>query len=161
MVESRLVFTSPEYFATSLISITSIIAEAKHSLQEVTLAPNNTVNGLAWRAPNRADGKCLWSLLGAAVITGREALLDHLHLTIEASGTALDQRHTSREAHFVHMSSRLEIVEGVEDYLESSKPRHGELGVFYVRVMGDNLGVGIELLCRFLGDLRYPSAGPN
>ena len=111
MVESRLVFTSPEYFATSLISITSIIAEAKHSLQEVTLAPNNTVNGLAWRAPNRADGKCLWSLLGAAVITGREALLDHLHLTIEASGTALDQRHTSREAHFVHMSSRLEIVE--------------------------------------------------
>lgn len=51
------------------------------------------------------------------------------------------------------MPPSVEIVEGIENDLEVTKPRNAELGVFDVGMMRDNLDVWIEPLCRLFGNL--------
>ena len=52
------------------------------------------------------------------------------------------------------MASRIEVVERIEHQVESPKPFDSKLGVFDICVICSDLGVGVELLCNFLRNLR-------
>ncbi len=62
-------------------------------------------------------------------------LLDHLYLPIEASRPTLDQGHIGCQTHLVHMATRVQVVEGIEDKIESLEPLYVELRIFDVRVV--------------------------
>lgn len=51
------------------------------------------------------------------------------------------------------MSARIDVVEGVEDDVESLEPCDIELRVFDVVVVSFDLDVGVELVRRFFGNL--------
>jgi hypothetical protein len=112
------------------------------------------VDGLAWCTANGADRKRLWSILGATVIASSHALFNDLNLPVEARRAALDQWYVRREAHLVDVASRIEVVERIEHQVESPKPFDSELAVFDICVICGDLGVGVELLCNFLRNLR-------
>lgn len=80
------------------------------------------MNGLAWGTPNGADRVGLGSCFDCAVITGRDAFLDDLDLTIEAGCAALDKWYISSKAHLVHMSSRLQIIQRIENNRKAFEP---------------------------------------
>jgi hypothetical protein len=88
-------------------------------------------------------------------------LLDDLDLAIEAGGAALHQRDIGCEAHLVHMPPRIQVVERIEDDVECLEPRHVELHVLDVVVVGFDLDVGVELARRLFRNLprgqRMPS----
>lgn len=117
------------------------------------------MDGLTGRAPNSANGERLWRFLGTAVITSRHTLLDNLDLAIEARRATFNQGHISSQAHFIHVSSRVEIVEGVEGDAKSPKPRNGELGILDVRMVRNNVDAGVELLRSLFGNLTPVNVG--
>lgn len=55
------------------------------------------------------------------------------------------------------MTAGVEIVKGVENDIESRKPIHIELAVLDIRMMCDNICVGLERLCNFSSDLMQPT----
>jgi hypothetical protein len=80
-------------------------------------------------------------------------LLDDLNLAIEARRPTLDQRHISRQTHFVHMSSCFEVVQGVEDEIEFLEPVDVEDGIFDVGMIRLELDGGIEFASSVFRDL--------
>lgn len=111
------------------------------------------MDGLAWRASNRADGEGLWRLLWGAIVACRNTLLDDLDIAVESCGTTLNQGHIRRQAHPVHVPSGLEIVERIEDDIEVFEPSGVELRVFDVRMVRDDLDLGVEGLRSIFGNL--------
>jgi hypothetical protein len=83
----------------------------------------------------------------------RAYLSDDLHLAVEPSGTALDQRHVGGQTHLVHMPPRLQIVQRVEHESKRLEPRHIELVILDVRVIRLNARIRVEPARRFLCDL--------
>ena len=71
-------------------------------------------------------------------------LLNHLNLPIEASRPTFYERHVRCQTHLVHMPSRIEIVQGVEDKIEALEPLYVELGIFDVRVVRFKFDVRVE-----------------
>lgn len=122
-------------------------------LQEIAFAPYDAVYRLAWCTPDSAYWEGFWRIFRGAVVTSGDALLDNLNLSIEARGPALDQRHVSCEAHFVHVTPCIHIVQGVEDDIEAAEPRYIELRFLDVRMMRLDLDFRIEPLCSLLGHL--------
>lgn len=55
------------------------------------------------------------------------------------------------------MASRLEIVQGIEDKVESSEKGHTELRILDIRMEGGDLGVRIKGLSDLFRDLRVVS----
>lgn len=122
-------------------------------LQQIALAPDNAVNRLARRASDGADGEGFGRLLGRAVVACRHALFDDLNLAVEASCSAFNQGHICGEAHFIDMSSRLQIIQCIEYNAKLSKPCNGKVVIFNVGMMGDDFDIWIELFGSFLCDL--------
>lgn len=93
-------------------------------------------------------------------------LFDDLNLTVEARGATLDQRYICRQAHLIHMSPRIQVIQRVENENETFEPFHVELRIFDVRMMRFDLDVWVELAGRLLRDLlrasrqRCPSMQP-
>lgn len=110
---------------------------------------------LARRASNGADRERFGRLFWSAVITGGNALFDDLNLAVETSRSALDKRNICSQAHLVHMPSRIEVVQSIENDLEVAKPGNAKLGVFNVGVVRNNLDVWVESLCRLFGNLLH------
>jgi hypothetical protein len=67
-----------------------------------------------------------------------------LNLAIEPSSAALDQGHICSQAHFVDMSSGVQIIQGIKDNPELTEPRDSEFVVLDIGMMGDDLHVWIE-----------------
>ena len=51
-----------------------ILASTKYFREQITFAPDNAMNGLAWRASDRADGKAFRCLFDIAIVALRLAL---------------------------------------------------------------------------------------
>lgn len=81
-------------------------------------------------------------------------LQNDLDLTVESSCSALDQRHTGSQTHFIDMSPRFKVVKSIEDEVEALEPVDVELRVFDVCVMRFELDVRIELGSGLFGNLR-------
>jgi hypothetical protein len=108
------------------------------------------MNWLTGCTSNCAYWKAFGGLLRRAIITCGNALLDHLDLSIESSCTALNERDVCGEAHFVDMSARFQVIQGIEYKCEFSEPIHVELRLLDVRMIWDDFRVGIKLGCRLL-----------
>ena len=80
-------------------------------------------------------------------------LLDYLDLSIEASRPAFYERHVGCQTHLIHMPSRVEIVQGVEDQVEALEPLYVELGIFDVCVMRFKSDVRVEFGGGLFGNL--------
>jgi hypothetical protein len=80
-------------------------------------------------------------------------LLDHLNLSVEPGGAALDQRDIGCQAHLVDMPPRIQIVQRIEDKAELLKPCHIELAILDVVVVRFDVDVGVELSGRLFRDL--------
>lgn len=85
-------------------------------------------------------------------------LADDLHLAIEASGATFNQGHVGSQAHLVHVATRLEVVQRVENDAERLEPRDVEFVVLDVGVVRLDVDVRVESASRFLCDLRHPLA---
>lgn len=131
-----------------------LLACPKDLGEEVAFCPNDAMDGLAGRASNGADGKCFGNLLCVAIITLALALDDDLNLPVETRRATFDQRNVGRKAHFVDMSSRLQIVQCVEHQVESSEPLNVEVRIFDIGMMRFHLYVWIELGGALLRDLQ-------
>lgn len=128
------------------------------------------MDGLAGGASDGTDGEAFWRGLGAAIVAfalalcwsirGFEAgqtptdLNDRLNLTIEARCPTLNQRYISREAHFVDVASSVDIVERIEDDIETCEPIDIELWIFDIGVVGLQLDMRVEFRGALLGDLK-------
>ena len=51
-----------------------ILASTKYLREQITFAPDNAMDGLVWRASNRADGKAFRCLFDIAIVALRLAL---------------------------------------------------------------------------------------
>ena len=51
-----------------------ILASTKYFREQITFAPNNAMNRLAWRASDRTDGKAFRCLFDIAIVALRLAL---------------------------------------------------------------------------------------
>jgi len=80
---------------------------------------------------------------------------DDLHLSVEAGCAAFDQRDVCRNAHLIHVSARIDIVQRVEYKCEALIPLDIELGVFDVGMVGFDLDIGVEFPGGFLCDLVH------
>ena len=114
------------------------------------------MNRLARRASNGANGEALGCLFWCTIIACSHALLDNLNLPVETSGTALNQRDVSGQAHLVDMPSGIQVIQSVEDYCELLEPGNVELGVLDICMVSLQLHFGIELVRRVLCYL-YPT----
>lgn len=129
-----------------------VLADSKQLIEQITLGPDDTVDGLTRRASDGADGEGFGSLFRGAVVAFRQALADGLDLAIEAGGATLDQRYVGSKAHAVDMAASVEVVEGVEDDNETAEPVDIELWVFDVCVMCLDLDIRVELGGGLAGD---------
>ena len=82
---------------------------------------------------------------------------DDLDLPVESSCTTLNQGNICRQAHPVNMSSSIEIVERIEDEIESLEPVDIEFGVFDIGMMRFKFDVRIEFGGCFFRDLKRMS----
>ena len=80
-------------------------------------------------------------------------LLDHLDLPIKASCPTFYKGHVRCQTHLIHMPSRVEIVQGIEDKIKALEPLYIELGIFDVRVMRFKSDVRVEFGGRLFGNL--------
>ena len=108
---------------------------------------------LAWCASYRTYGKRFRGVFGSAVVTRGSSFLDDLHLAVEARGTAFDQGHICGKTHLVDVTSRLEVVQGIEDDGEAAEPLDVELRILNVAMMCHDVDIGVEFLCRLFRDL--------
>lgn len=83
--------------------------------------------------------------------------LDDLNLSIETSRSTFYQRHVSRKAHFVDMSPGVQIIQRIEDNIETLKKVEVEVGVLDVCVMRFELYVRIECCGTLFGYLTTKS----
>jgi hypothetical protein len=123
-------------------------------LQQITLAPDNTMDRLAWRAPNGAYREALGSFFWCTIITCRDASLDNLNLSIEACGATLNKRSIRSKAHLVDVSTSIQVIQSIEDHSEFLEPIYIELRIFDIGMVSLKLHIRIELLRRFLSNLN-------
>lgn len=109
---------------------------------------------LTRRAADGADGERLWAFFRSAVVARRDALFDDGNLAIETGSATLNKGHVCGKTQLVYMPSSFEVVEGVEDDVETAEPGHAEVGVLDVSMVGNDVDLGIELLRGILGYLR-------
>ena len=81
-------------------------------------------------------------------------LNDRLNLPIESCRSTLNQGYIRRQAHFVDMPSRIEVVKGIEDECKALEPLYVELRIFDVCMVRLQLDVGIEFGGALLCDLN-------
>ena len=77
-------------------------------------------------------------------------------MSVETRRAALDQGYIRRQAHFVDMTSRLQVVKRIEYDREAFEPANVELWVLDIGMMRFNLDVGVKLSGGLLRNLRYP-----
>jgi hypothetical protein len=68
-----------------------------------------------------------------------------LYLSVETRRAALDQGYIRRQAHFVDMTSRLQVVKRIEYDRKAFKPANVELWVLDIGMMRFDLDLGVEL----------------
>ena len=112
------------------------ICFSKESSEEKILCPDHTVNEFIWRVSDGADGKGLWNGFLFAFIAVTLFFDMHCHLqtpvisaTVQnnhqlyaafvSSCSGFDQWHIRCKAKTVYMKSRAEIVECIQDNIES------------------------------------------
>lgn len=78
---------------------------------------------------------------------------DDLNLAVETSSTTFNERDVGSQTHSVDVSSRIEVVQRIEDNLKSLEPRNVESWIFDVVVVCLNLDVGVELARRLFRHL--------
>lgn len=125
-----------------------------YTLEKIALPPDDAVNGLARSAPDGAHGERLGCFLGCAVVARGNALLDDLNLAIETSSATLNERNIGSQAHLVHMSPSLKVVQSIEGNAKLTKPCDSKLVILDVSMVGDDLDVGVESLRSLFGDLH-------
>lgn len=158
MVQSGPVFTGAEYLTTWHPLACGFPRVRLAAIpQQVALSPNNAVYRLAGRAPDCANGERLGGLLGTTVIASGYALLDDLDLSVEPCRPTLYQRYVRRQAHLVDMAPRLEVVQRVENEVETPEKRHSKLRVLDIRMRSGDRGVRIEGLGDLFRDLQVVS----
>ena len=121
--------------------------------QQITLAPDNTMDRLAWRAPNGTYREALGGFFWCTIITCRDAFLDDLNLSIEACGATLNKRNIRSKAHLIDMSSSIQVIQSIEDHSEFLEPIHVELRIFDIGMVSLKLHGRVELLRRILSNL--------
>lgn len=108
---------------------------------------------LTWSASDGADWEGFRRRPGRAVVASCHALLDDLNLALESCCPGIDQGNVSGQAHSIDVTSRINVVQGVERQFETSKPLDVELWILDICVVRNDLDVRIELLRRILGHL--------
>lgn len=111
------------------------------------------MNRLAGCASDRTDGKALWCLLGRAVVACCRTLLDDLDLTIESSRTTFNQRNIRSQAHLIHMSPCIQVIQRIKHHGETLEPVDIELRILDVCMVSLELHIWVELVRRFLSHL--------
>ena len=76
---------------------------------------------------------------------------DDLNLALVSGGATFNQWYGRCQAHEVDMPPCVQVVEGIENQVESLEPFNVELGFLYVCVVCFQLDIGIELARRFFG----------
>lgn len=104
-------------------------------------------------AANSAHGERLGGLFGSAIVTRRDALLDGLNLTVETGCATLNEWYISSQAHFIHVPSCFQVIEGIENDAEVAEPRNSEFIVLDIGMMRDDLDFGIESLRSLFSNL--------
>ena len=111
------------------------------------------MNWLTRSASYSADGEGLWRLFCRAIVTRCYTFLDDLDLAIEPSSTTFNEWDVCSQTHFVDVPSCFQIIQRIKNHCKSFKPRHIELGVLYVRMVGFELRIGIKSMCCLFRDL--------
>lgn len=93
------------------------------------------MNGLARRASDCANWEALGNWFMGAVVALGCSLFDNLYLTIKACGSALDKRNISCETHFVNMPSCIQIIQRIENNIESFEPLDVKIVILDVRMV--------------------------
>ena len=129
---------------------------------------------LAWGTSYCTHRKTLRGLLWIAIVAFRFTLTisalvlqllipvnynlhNDLDLPVEPCCTTLDQGNFRRQAHPIDMSSSIQIIERIEDEIESLEPIEIELGIFDVGMVCFKLDVRVKFPGRFLCDLNKVS----
>lgn len=126
-----------------------------YTLKKIALPPNDAVNGLTRSAPDGAHGEGLGCFLRCAVVARSNALLDNLNLAIKTGGATLNKRDIGSQAHLVHMSPSLKVVQSIEGNAKLTEPCDSKLVILDVSMVGDDLDVGVESLRSLFGDLHF------
>jgi hypothetical protein len=92
-----------------------------------------------------ANRKALWSRFRVAVVALCFALFYHLHLPIEASCSALNKWNIRCKTHSIDMSSRVQIVKGIENDRVFLEEFNIVLRILDVSVIGFEFNVRVEL----------------
>ena len=79
-----------------------------------------------------------------------------MYLSVETRRAALDQGYIRRQAHFVDMTSRLQVVKRIEYDRKAFEPANVELWVLDIGMVRFDLDVGVEFSGGLLRNLRYP-----
>lgn len=108
---------------------------------------------LTWRTSDGANWEGLGCFLWCAIITGRNAFLDNLNLTIESCRTTFDQRNICSNTHLVDMSPGIQIVQSIEDHCKALEPIDIELRILDVGMMCLQLHIRVEPVCSIFGNL--------
>ena len=82
-------------------------------------------------------------------------------MPVEACCTALNERHVGRQAHFIDMPPRIEIVQRIEDECKGLKPVDIKLRVFDVGMVCLNRDVRVEFGCTLFCDLSFPKVSED
>lgn len=83
----------------------------------------------------------------------RAHLLDHLHLTIESSCSALNQRHVGCQTHPIHIAPRVQIIQRIEHNVEAREPVDVELAILDVGMICFQLRARLKLVRHFFCNL--------
>jgi len=74
-------------------------------------------------------------------------------MPIEACSATVYHRHVGRNAHFVDVSARIDIVKRIEDDVEALEKVDVELRIFDIPVIGFDVDVWVELTRRLFCNL--------
>lgn len=121
--------------------------------KEVVLGPDNAMNGRRGCASNRANRIRFRGLPLRAIKTLRSALPMEGHLSIVPGGAGLDEGHVGRDAHGVHVTTRVQVVERVHHDIKLPKPSDIVLWFLDVGVMRGNVDIGVKVEGRLFGHL--------
>lgn len=82
-------------------------------------------------------------------------LLNDLNLSLETGCSTLNQGHVGCNAHLVDVTSRGNVVQGVENYLEALEPFDIELRIHDIRVVRLDVDMWVETVGSLFGDLAH------
>ena len=131
-----------------------ILTYPKDLCKQIALCPDNAMDWLAWCASDSAHGIAFRCFFRIAIVAFRFTLDYHLHLSVEASCSGLDQWDLGCQTHSIHMPPRIKIVQCIKYDTKLRKPFDIELCILDIGVIRFEFDVRVEFGSSILSNLR-------